>query len=99
MTVRQQHQSTIARTVAAELARGLQEPLDLVRYQILAFAPRSVGLASRGEGEPGVPADRGSEAFLLRRRAATFPFRSFGPGKGEGTLLGGKAISEYRTFP
>jgi hypothetical protein len=56
MPVGDEDQRAIARTVAAELARGLQELLDLIGGQVLALAPRGVGLARRGgRGEPGVP--------------------------------------------
>jgi hypothetical protein len=50
MPVGDQDQRAIARTVAAELAGGLQDLLDLVGGQVLALAPGGVGLAGRGEG-------------------------------------------------
>jgi len=78
VTVGNQDQRAIARTMAADPARGLQELLDLVGGQVFALAPRGIGLAGRGRGEPQVAAERRSTGFLLRRREATFPFTSVG---------------------
>jgi hypothetical protein len=50
------------------------------------------------EGE-GAARYLGSGAFLLRPLEGTFPFRSFGPGKGRGTFLGGKGMPRTITFP
>jgi hypothetical protein len=50
MTVGNEDQRAIARTVAAELARGLQELVDFIGGQVFALAPRGVGEPARGEG-------------------------------------------------
>ena len=51
MPVGEEDERAIARTVAADLAGGLQQLLDLLRRQIFAPAARSIGLARRGDAE------------------------------------------------
>ena len=48
---------------------------------------------------PGLPADRRSNGFLLRRRSRTFPFSSVGAGLAVADFLGARTILEYRAFP
>jgi len=47
----------------------------------------------------GVHRDLGPEAFLLRPRRGTFPFRSIGPGSRFGLSRGILGMCQYRTFP
>jgi hypothetical protein len=51
MTVGDEDQRAIARTVTAELAGGLQALVDLIGCQVLALAPRGVEEPARGEGK------------------------------------------------
>ena len=64
--------------MSTDLRGRLQDLLDFVRNEILALAPRRVGLARRGDREGRGPFDRGSRVVLLRRRSRTFPFTSVG---------------------
>ena len=54
MAVGEEDERPIARPVAAYLARGLQELLDLRRRQVLAGAPIKIGSSARGDGRVGV---------------------------------------------
>ena len=53
MPVGEEDERPIARTVAADLARGLQELLDLRRREILAGAPIKIFGSARGDGRVG----------------------------------------------
>jgi hypothetical protein len=53
MAVGEEDERPIARTVAAHLARGLQELLDLRRREILAGAPIKIFGSARGDRRVG----------------------------------------------
>ena len=88
MPIGQEDERPIARTVAAHLARGLQELLDFIRGEILTPAAGGVGEAGRGRLRPGVPADLVPEGFLVPPRRGTFPFTSVGGALAAAVFLG-----------
>ncbi len=94
MAVSQEDERPIARTVAADFARGLQQLLDLRRGQVFAGATIKIRLSPWGESRGGGRSRSRRRAFLLRPLEITFPFTSVGGLLGAAAFLEDFAILE-----
>jgi hypothetical protein len=64
--------------VAAELAKGLAQHLDLRRGQVFAVAPIELRLTPRGDSAERAGGDSRPEGFVLRGLGTSFQLRSAG---------------------